>query len=148
MTDTWPATRLTATETGELDVARTHLRALVHAAVGLLAAAGHDPDRGDCGDAACRLSTVDEGPRLCSLAHRLALVDLGHGTAAAGPADATGSGTGLSAALAAFRLALVDALDAVRACRSVAHAEGRCWFTPAVGADGCGEVLRVAHRVS
>lgn len=147
MAQTWPAARLTATATGELDLARTHLRGLVTAASALVRATGHDPDLADCDDAGCTLAGHDHGVELCALAHRLALLapetEPTAGVAADGDLEAPGDP---DAALAAFRGALVDSLDAVRTCRSVWHAQGQCWFTQAVGVDGCGEVLRAAHR--
>ncbi len=134
--------RLTRSETGELDLARTHLWTLVAAAGRLVRAAGHDPDRADCAEAGCRLADVDEGPEWCRLAHRLSLLeDRG---APAAPAEDRGD---LTTARDAFGAALVDSLDAVRTCRSIAHAEGRCWFAASTGASDCGEVLRAAHRV-
>lgn len=141
MVRTRPSTRLTADETGELDLARTHLAALVEAAHRLVAAAGHDPDRADCDAARCQLGEVEHGPQLCALAHRLTVLDP-DGSAVPAPAGAEGH---VARALGDFRLALVESLDAVRTCRSVGHAEGRCWFAPATGPDGCGEVLRAAH---
>lgn len=155
MVRTWPAARLTADETGELDLALSHLRALVVTARVLVTASGHDPDLGECTDASCRLAAVEEGPRLCALAQRLALLDLAHLPTPDDPPTRVGAGRdhgaggavcGLEEALAAFRRALVMSLDAVRTCRSVGHAEGRCWFTPSAGIDGCGDVLRAAHR--
>lgn len=141
MVRTRPSTRLTADETGELDLARTHLAALVVAAHRLVAAAGHDPDLADCAAARCQLAEVEHGPQLCALAHRLSVLDPG-GPATAAPAGDDGD---VTRALGDFRLALVESLDAVRTCRSVGHAEGRCWFAPTTGTDGCGEVLRAAH---
>lgn len=149
MAQTWPAARLTATETGELDLARTHLHGLVTAASTLVRATGHDPDRAECGDAGCTLAGHDHGAELCGLAHRLALLAPETGT---GPTSGAATDRSLEtpgdpdAALATFRSALVDSLDAVRTCRSVWHAHGQCWFSQAVGVDGCGEVLRAAHR--
>ncbi len=150
MAQTWPAARLTATETGELDLARTHLRALVAAADALVAAAGHDPDLADCRQAGCGLAEVEHGQRLCALAHRLALLDLEDPTAAdallRSPSESGRSQDGgVAAAEGAFRTALVESLDAVRACRSVWHREGRCAFAHGADIDGCGEVLRAAH---
>lgn len=54
----------------------------------------------------------------------------------------------VAAADARFRRSLVDALDAVRTCRQTLHVSGACWFADADGADGCGEVLRIAHILS
>ena len=138
-----PSARLTADETGELDLARSHRHALVSASTRLVLRAGHDPDLADCATAGCGLATVEHGPVLCALAHRLSLL----GAPGDGPATAYAGGPddGLDRAVAEFRLALVESLDAVRTCRSMGHAEGQCWFSPATGADGCGEVLRAAH---
>lgn len=133
--------RLTRSETGELDLARTHLVVLVEAAGALVRAADHEPDRVDCAEAGCRLGAVPDGPQWCRLAHRLRLLDDG---ATVQPPVPPGD---LDAALSAFGAALVGSLDAVRVCRSIAHAEGRCWFAASTGADHCGEVLRAAHRV-
>ena len=133
-----PSARLTADETGELDLARTHLYALLTAAQRLVTLAHHDPDVADCAAAGCLLADVEHGPMLCSLAHRLSLLGEPRTDDAAPDAD-------LKRALPDFRLALVESLDAVRTCRSVGHAEGHCWFSPSTGAEGCGEVLRAAH---
>jgi hypothetical protein len=132
--------RLTRSETGEMDLARAHLAALVGAADRVVATAGHDPDRADCGQAACRLGDVPDGQAWCRLAHRLVMLDVEV------PAPPRDGGTTLDAALNDFRRALVSSLDAVRACRSIGHAEGRCWFRDRTGHDVCGEVLRLAHR--
>ena len=137
-----PSVRLTADETGELDLARAHRHALVSTAQRLVAAAGHDPDAGDCAEVGCPLAAVEHGPALCALARRLSL--LGEPRAADAP-DVAGMHQDPERALADFRGALVESLDAVRTCRSVAHAEGRCWFSPTPDAEGCGEVLRAAH---
>lgn len=133
--------RLTRSATGELDLARTHLLALVEAAGVLAVAAGHDPDRVDCAEAGCRLYGVPDGPHWCRLAHRLRMLD--HG----GVRPAPDRRADLATARAEFGAALVGSLDAVRACRSIAHAEGRCWFAATTGTSDCGEVLRAAHRV-
>lgn len=147
MAQTWPAARLTATGTGELDLARAHLRGLVTAASALVRATGHDPDLADCDEAGCTLADHEHGVELCALAHRLALLEPETDATPVDAADRDIEAPGdPDTALATFRDALVDSLDAVRTCRSVWHAQGQCWFTEAVGVDGCGEVLRAAHR--
>jgi hypothetical protein len=133
--------RLTRSETGELDLARAHLATLVEAAGVLVLAAGHDPDRVECAQAGCRLHGVPDGPEWCRLAHRLRMLD--HGGVRPAPARRAD----LDTALTEFGAALVGSLDAVRACRSFGHAEGRCWFAATTGTSDCGEVLRAAHRV-
>jgi hypothetical protein len=137
-----PSVRLTADETGELDLARTHLHSLVSAAHRLVGLAGHDPDVGDCAAAGCPLAAIEHGPMLCALAQRLSLLGAPRSDDDAPEAAAHDDP---ERALADFRVALVASLDAVRTCRSVAHAEGRCWFSPTADAEGCGEVLRAAH---
>ena len=137
-----PSARLTADETGELDLARAHLHALVSSAQRLVTLADHAPDVADCAAADCHLAAVEHGPALCALAHRLSLLG-------APDPDGAAPGDEPERALADFRVALVESLDAVRTCRSVGHAEGRCWFSASTGTDGCGdgcgEVLRAAH---
>jgi hypothetical protein len=133
--------RLTRSETGELDLARTHLVTLIEAAGVLAVAAEHDPDRVECAEADCRLHGVPDGPQWCRLAHRLRMLDQG------GVRQAPDRRVDLDTARAEFGAALVGSLDAVRACRSIGHAEGRCWFAATTGTSDCGEVLRAAHRV-
>lgn len=120
----------------ELADARSHLARLLESAAVLQLAAAHDPDVALCADADCGLARVDDGPELCVLADRLAGLHRG----------ATPSGVGLDRAVQRFRVALVASLDAVRACRQTAHPVGTCWFTAVPDVDGCGEVLRLAHR--
>jgi hypothetical protein len=134
--------RLARTETGEIDLARAHLARLVLASRDLVAAAGHDPDRGDCHDAGCALAEVDAGSRRCRLAHRLSLLDV---VDAAVPPPGAGPRP-LSRALHRFDRAVLESLDAVRACRQTGHPGGHCWSSPTPGHDGCGEVLRLAHH--
>jgi hypothetical protein len=134
--------RLARTETGEIDLARAHLARLVLASRGLVAAAGHDPDRTGCRDAGCGLADVEHGERRCRLAHRLALLDV-----VDAPVPPPGAAPPpLSRALERFDRAMVEALDAVRACRQTGHPGGACWFSAIPGHDGCGEVLRLAHQ--
>jgi hypothetical protein len=122
----------------ELELAHDHRDALVVAATLVTAAAGHDPDVADCGDAGCRLAALDTvGMALCAVAHRLSRLP-GAPTLPA-PGD-------LAAATTGFATALVASADAIRACRQTAHAVGACWFSPAPGIDGCGDVLRLLHR--
>jgi hypothetical protein len=120
----------------ELADAQHHLDRLLAHAAALHAAASHDPDIAVCEDAACRLPGVDDGSDLCALADRLAGLHTG-------PPPPP---VPVARAVEAFRAALVDALDAVRACRQTAHPGGRCWFATMPDVDGCGEVLRLAHR--
>jgi hypothetical protein len=120
----------------ELADARLHRDRLLSSAAVVHAAAAHDPDIARCEDAACRLPEVRDGAALCALADRLA--DL-H----AGPPPER---LDLEIAVERFRQALIDSLDAVRACRQTSHPVGRCWFASVPGVDGCGEVLQAAHR--
>ena len=140
MTRTRAAERLTRSETGELDLARAHLHALVAAARAVSAVSRHDPDRGDCDEAGCALAHLADGPVWCRAAHRLSMIDVP--TAPAPVPD----GGDVASALATLRDATLDAQDAVRTCRSIGHAEGQCWFAGSAGGDVCGEVLRLAHR--
>jgi hypothetical protein len=120
----------------ELADAQHHLQRLLASAAVLQAATEHDPDIAVCKDAACRLPEVEDGAELCALADRLAGLHTG-------PAPVT---IPFDRAVPAFRAALVGALAAVRACRQTAHPVGSCWFSTIPGIDGCGEVLRIAHR--
>jgi hypothetical protein len=120
----------------ELADALQHLGHLITSAAAVHTAAEHDPDIAVCEDAACRLPEVADGAALCALADRLA--DLHTGP----PPERLG----LEVAVERFRRALVESLDAVRACRQTAHPIGRCWFAAVPGVDGCGEVLQAAHR--
>jgi hypothetical protein len=120
----------------ELADARNHLDHLLASAAALHAAAAHDPDIAVCEEADCRLPSVADGDELCALADRLAALHTGPPPPPL-PIDR---------AVARFRRALVDALDAVRACRQTAHPVGSCWFATVPDVDGCGEVLRIAHR--
>jgi hypothetical protein len=122
---------------GELADAQAHLGRLLAAAAQVHAAAAHDPDVARCEDAACHLPDVEGGPELCALADRL--TDLHPGPP---PPPLP-----LDRAVVRFRAALLASLDAVRACRQTAHPVGGCWFAGVPDVDGCGEVLRVAHRV-
>lgn len=125
---------------GELHLARVHRDALLVAATGVVAAAGHDPDLGSCDEASCGLAAHGTlGPAVCAAAQRLArLPDA--------PPTAATSGAPLSAAVTDFTDALEGAADAIRACRQTAHAGEGCWFSAAPGVDGCGEILRLLHR--
>jgi hypothetical protein len=120
----------------EVADAQLHLDRLLASAVALHEAAGHDPDVAVCDDADCLLPGVPDGTELCALADRLA--DLHRGAAP--------SQLPLDQAVQRFRAALLDSLDAVRACRQTAHPIGSCWFAAVPDVDGCGEVLRLAHR--
>jgi hypothetical protein len=117
--------------------ARRHLDDLLRAARAVALAVRHTPADATCAGAGCALAAVPAGPELCGLAHSLAPL------AGDGPVERRGT----DPAVAAFRRALVDALDAVRACRQTAHQEGACWFAAGPGVDGCAEVLRLAHRL-
>lgn len=117
-----PAEQLARSAPSQLEDARRHVGALLAAArelTAVLPAEGADP--------------------AWVLARRLA-------TLPAAPPAATARD--LHAADAAFRTALLDALDAVRACRQTRHVSGACWFAAEPGVDGCGDVLRTAHAVS
>jgi hypothetical protein len=134
--------RLSRTQTGEIDLARAHLARLVLASRGLVAAAGHDPDRAACDEAGCGLAGLEHGPERCHLAQRLALLEV---VDAEVPPPNTPAAP-LERAVARFDHATVESLDAVRTCRQTGHPGGACWFSPSPGHDGCGEVLRLAHR--
>jgi hypothetical protein len=128
---------LTRSGPDELADARAHLDRLLAAAAQVHDAAAHDPDVARCEDAACHLPDIEGGVELCALADRLA--DLYRGP--------TSPVLPLDRAVVRFRAALVESLDAVRACRQTAHPVGGCWFAAVPDVDGCGEVLRIAHRV-
>jgi hypothetical protein len=134
--------RLALTQTGEIDLARAHLARLVLAARGLVAASGHDPDRGTCAEASCGLADLEHGPDRCRLAQRLALLDV---VDAQVPAPGVAPPP-LERAVERFDHATREALDAVRACRQTGHPGGACWFSSGHGHDGCGAVLRLAHQ--
>ena len=120
-----------------LATAQGHLDDLLRAARALTLAAHHAPADATCAGAGCALDPFPAGAELCGLAHRLAGL-VGDGDLERPSADL---------AVAGFRRALVDALDAVRACRQTAHQQGGCWFAADPGVDGCAEVLRLAHRL-
>lgn len=134
--------RLARTDTGEMDLARAHLARLVLAARGLVAACRHDPDRALCHDAGCGLASLEHGAERCRVAHRLALLEV---VDAEVPPPGTPAAP-LGRALARFDHATMEALDAVRACRQTGHPGGSCWFSPDGAHEGCGAVLRLAHR--
>jgi hypothetical protein len=129
-----------------------HLRdVLLLRARTLAAALTHGPDLADCSEAGCGLSS-DLDPRRCALVHRLAAIEGGvnaHGprTPPPDPACHGPIGNELRHATSEFETALTDALDAVRRCRQTEHGSGQCWFSASPGIDGCGEVLRAAHRL-
>jgi hypothetical protein len=114
---------------------------LLHHARLLVATLDHDPDLADCAAAGCAtVGRADAGR--CALVHRLASLEvdrLAEGRGRAAP--------GFEAATRGFELALTGAVDAVRRCRQIEHGTGRCWFAAVPGVDGCGEVLRAAHRL-
>jgi hypothetical protein len=128
----------TLARSGPADVAdaQLHLEQLLASAAALHDAAAHDPDVAVCGDAGCQLPALPDGPELCALADRLAA--LHHGSP---PAPLP-----VEQAIRRFRGALLGSLDAVRTCRQTAHPIGTCWFATVPDVDGCGEVLRLAHR--
>jgi hypothetical protein len=130
---------LTRSSLDELDLAREHRDALLRAAVEVTYACGHDLDIADCAEADCALDGAHAAGRsVCAVAHRLAyLADAPVLELPTPP---------LRVALADFLHALDAAADAIRACRQTAHAGAGCWFSPAPGIDGCGEILRLLHR--
>lgn len=117
----------------QLAMAWRHRDVLAAAAVTLVASAGHDPDVSPCRDGGCLLTSTPDEP-MCVMARRLASLSLTPPVIVA-----------LPVAVAGFRGALTDAVDAVRACRQTAHPVGMCWFADRPRVDGCGEVLRLAH---
>ncbi|GGI05098.1 hypothetical protein [Egicoccus halophilus] len=130
--------RLARSPATELTLAMEHLDALLRAAHAVLGASGHAPRTDGCAEAGCGLAAVGDGPDLCRLAHQL----IGER-----PVPATSSAV-LGLAVRELRRALLDAMDAVRACRQTAHPNGACWFVPQTRRDGCAEVLRLAHAVA
>ncbi len=129
---------LARSSAAELGLAREHRDALVAAASQLTAAAGHDPDVADCREAGCGLGELDGmGAALCAVAHRLSHLP---------DAPPPRPGGDLASSLTTFAAALLSSADAIRACRQTAHSGDQCWFSPAPGLDGCGEVLRLLHR--
>jgi hypothetical protein len=129
---------LARSTSADLEVAWGHREALVLAAGVLVRAAGHGPVDATCTSAACPLVLRTGDTLLCGVADRLAA------GAVLAPASAVVS---LDAALATFTGALVSAADAIRCCRQTAHSSAACWFQPSSGGDGCGEVLRLLHRL-
>jgi hypothetical protein len=129
---------LARSTSADLEVAWGHREALVLAAGVLVRAAGHGPVDATCTAVACPLVLRTGDTLLCGVADRLAA------GAVLAPASAVVS---LDAALATFTGALVTAADAIRCCRQTAHSSAACWFQPPSGGDGCGEVLRLLHRL-
>lgn len=125
----------------QLAQARAHRDALLSSARILVRTLAHDPDLADCAAAGCGLAGCSDAER-CGLAHRLASVesDRIEDTGALPDAD-------VERALRWFEAALTDAVDAVRRCRQTEHGTGGCWFSASPHVDGCGEVLRAAHRL-
>ncbi len=111
----------------DLTRARSSRDLLLASARALAEALDHDPDRADCRD------------EWCGLVHRLANVAPGHATSQ--------KTLRVGDAIRRFEVALADSVDAVRRCRQTEHGAGRCWFTSLPDIDGCGEVLRAAHRL-
>jgi hypothetical protein len=101
----------------------------------------HDPDLADCADAGCALAGGSDRAR-CGLVHRLADVEDVPATTSAISYEPN-----LALATRRFEAALTGAIDAVRRCRQTEHGSGRCWFAAVPDVDGCGEVLRAAHRL-
>jgi hypothetical protein len=119
------------------DAARvqTQRDTLLAAARDLIGASGHDPDLAPCVAAGCRLADVAD-ERVCAVAHRLA-------TVAEGPIEPIG----FELAWSRFLSAMTAASEAVGVCRRTAHPHGECWFSAVPDQDGCGAVLRLAHRI-
>ena len=133
-----PDGHLARSDERELAVAMEHLDNLLRAATALLGASGHRASVGTCDAAGCLLCDISDGPTLCALAHEL----VGERSA---PATTSAA---LQFAVAQFRAALPDAMDAVRACRQRAHPSGTCWFSPdEADRDTCGAVLRATHEL-
>lgn len=130
-----PTTELTRTSHLQLADARRRRDALLSTARSL-AASLERTCRGPGGDPACLFHSPETRP-LTEIAARLADTEDGPAPVQE-PADA----------IDAFRAALADAVDAVRACRQTLHPVGQCWFTTVPGDDGCGEILQLAHRLS
>lgn len=128
------ATELTRTSHLELAEARRRRDSLLAAARSLRAAADRSCPNG-C-SRTCRLHHGADA-QLTELAARLAQLD-----------DGPASVCEPSVALASFATALAEAIEAVRACRQTLHPVGECWFSTEPGDDGCGEILRLAHRLS
>lgn len=124
---------LTRSGAHEQATAWLHREALVAAAAVLVASAGHDPDRADCDEAACRLADRS----LCDVAHRLARLPEAPAVAPMQP---------IELATDRFTAALMASADAIRHCRQTVHPGRGCWFG-AAAPDGCGEVLRLLHRL-
>lgn len=114
-----------------------HLDNLLRAAATLRGAAGHRTSATSCDAAGCLLDNIVDGPALCALAQDLV---------GERPTPVTSSAA-LPFAVAQFRAALPDAMDAVRACRQRAHPSGACWFSSEPGRDTCGDVLRATHAL-
>lgn len=127
---------LACSDEHDLALAMEHLDALLRAATILLGAAGHRSEL-PCDHADCLLDDVADGPALCALARDLV----------GDRPTPSASSAGLPLAVAQFRAALPNAMDAVRACRQRAHPSGTCWFATEPGRDTCGAVLRTAHQV-
>lgn len=122
----------------DLTRARTSRDLLLASARVLAEILDHDPDRADCRDARCAMAG-DQGGERCSLVHRLANVEAGHAH--------SHETLRVGDAIRRFESALADSVDAVRRCRQTEHGSGRCWFASLPDVDGCGEVLRAAHRL-
>lgn len=144
---THPSMRLTATTHLELADARRSRDTLLATARGVVdthateATSPPDPDAG-------RPDDLHLDRDVTALARRLA--DLAPATSpapAASPTPAETTPRTPVTARATFLEALAAAPGSVRACRQTLHPVGHCWFTDVPGADGCGEVLRLAHRL-
>lgn len=123
----------------EVLLAWRHRDRLVHAAVAVVAACGHDPDVARCAAAGCHLDGLVDGSAVCGVAHALSRVpDAPHLRQVPSAAEA----------VAEFRACLVAAADAIRHCRQAEHGSGVCWFSPVAGDDGCRTVLHLLHAAS
>lgn len=136
----WTSDVLARCGPDELLQARASRDLLLASARGLVAIIGHDPDRAECTDAGCALAGDPDDER-CGLVHRLASIVEEDRERAVPHVES------LEAATRRFEVALTEVVAAVRRCRQTEHGAGRCWFASLPDVDGCGEVLRAAHRL-
>jgi hypothetical protein len=137
----WAEPTLARCGPDELAQAHRHRDVLLDRARVLVRIIAHDPDLADCVDAGCALAGCSDRAR-CGLVHRLASVEDPCPTT-----SATSHEPSLALATRRFEAALTGAIDAVRRCRQTEHGSGRCWFAAVPDVDGCGEILRAAHRL-